>query len=63
MQYFTRIYIDVNIKYVSIGHIIHFLRSKYGPKTMKILVFDLIFTCDTMFMMVNMYIIIHIDAM
>ena len=39
MQYFTRIYIDVNIKYVSIGHIIHFLRSKYGPKTMKILWF------------------------
>ena len=39
MQCFTCIYIDINIKYVSIGHIIHFLRSKYGPKTMKILVF------------------------
>ena len=39
MQCFTCIYIDINIKYVSIGHIIHFLRSKYGPKTMKILWF------------------------
>ena len=39
MQCFTCIYIDINIKYVSIGHIIHFLCSKYGPKTMKILCF------------------------
>ena len=39
MQYFTRIYIDVNIKYVSIGHIIHFLHSKYVPKPWKYHVF------------------------
>ena len=44
MQYFTRIYIDVNIKYVSIGHIIHFLHSKYVPKTMKIPCFFTLFS-------------------